>query len=61
MKHTWQQSYDPPGKYNRLYRAQQMILAHNELIQMDRKEPITDVTQALAIIRKFQLGSSHGN
>lgn len=55
MKHKWTQSYFPEGKYNRLYRAQQLLSVSDRVIELDRLEPITDLTQAQEYLKKFQL------
>lgn len=55
MKYTWTQPYFPDGKYNRLYRAQLILTNHNELINLDKFEPITDVTLAAEYLNKFRL------
>jgi len=55
MKHSWTQRSYPDGKYNRLYQAQRTINLHNELITLDKLEPITDVTEAKNILIKYTL------
>jgi len=55
MKHSWTQPSYPDGKYNRLYQAQRTINLHNELITLDKLEPITDVTEAKNILIKYTL------
>ena len=61
MKYTWTQTYYLKGKYNKLYRAMQIIAAHNELIKLDKLEPIEDLTEANEYLKKFKLGASNGN
>lgn len=53
MKYTWTQNHFPEGKYNRLYRAMQLITVHNELIELDKLEPIKDLTEAQNILKKI--------
>lgn len=53
MKYTWTQSYPSDGKYNRLYRAMLIIRVHNELIELDKLEPIKDLTEAREYLSKF--------
>lgn len=55
MKHKWTQSYFPEGKYNRLYRAQQLIQVSHFAILFDRLEPITDLTQAQEYLKRFKI------
>ena len=61
MKYTWTQTYYLKGKYNRLYRAMQIITVHNELIKLDKLEPIEDLTEANEYLKKFKLGANNGN
>jgi len=56
MKHSWTQPSYPDGKYNRLYQAQRTINLHNDLVKLDKLEPITDLTEAAKYLNKFQLG-----
>ena len=53
MKYIWTQNYNPDGKYNRLYRAMQLITIHNELIELDKLEPIEDLTDAKESLDKL--------
>ena len=53
FKHTWTQSYGGEGKYQRLYHCAQILESHRQLIIWDRLDPITDVTQAADLLRKF--------
>ncbi len=53
MKYIWTQNYFPQGKYNRLYRAMQLIKLHNELIELDKLEPIEDLSDARHILKKI--------
>lgn len=61
MKYTWTQPYNPPGRFNRLLLAQRTIQSHEDLIKLDRLEPIEDVNQAQEILQKFTLGGHSGN
>ena len=58
MTHKWTQDYFPNGKYNRLYRAQQILQASHLTILFDAMEPITDVTQANEYLERFKLPKS---
>jgi len=43
--------YIPPsGKWNRLFEAQRILNLSAQLIELDRLEPITNFTDALAVI-----------
>ncbi len=60
-KYIWTQHYFLEGKYNKLYRAMQIIKLHNELIELDKLEPIKDLSQASEYLKKFKLGANNGN
>ena len=48
-------NYIPPtGKWNRLFEAQRMLRAVDQVLDFDRLEPITDFTDALAVIAKIK-------
>ena len=55
MKYSWTQPYFPDGKYNRLYRAQLILINHKELMKLDKFEPIEDLTLANKYLNKFKL------
>ena len=54
-KYSYTQPYFPEGKYNRLYQAQRIINFHNDLITLDKLEPITNVTEAQNILNQYTL------
>ncbi len=39
----------------------QIIKLHNELIELDKLEPIKDLSQASEYLKKFKLGANNGN
>jgi hypothetical protein len=53
FRHSWTQPYGGTGKYQRLYHLSQLIRIHDQFVIWDRMEPITDVTEAAALLRQF--------
>lgn len=56
MKHSWTQPYPGESKYERLYRAQQILILSRHVMLLDTVEPVTDLTDAKEYLKKFQLG-----
>jgi hypothetical protein len=56
MKHSWTQPYPGESKYERLYRAQQILILSRHAMLLDTVEPVTDLTDAKEYLKKFQLG-----
>jgi len=55
IHHKWMQSYNPNNRWERLFYATKLIQAHDSLVELDRLEPITDLTQANKYLNKFYL------
>lgn len=55
MKHKWTQTQILTNKWNRLYRAQQIIEIARITQLLDILEPITDLTEANIYLNKFLL------
>ena len=53
MKHSWTQPYPGESKYERLYRAQQILILSRHVMLLDTVEPVTDLTQAITYLNKF--------
>jgi hypothetical protein len=55
MKHSWTQPYPGESKYERLYRAQQILILSRHVMLLDTVEPVTDLTEATTYLNKFRL------
>ena len=55
MKHSWTQPYPGESRYERLYRAQQILILSRHVMLLDTVEPVTDLTQATTYLNKFRL------
>ena len=56
MNYKWSQPYPGESRYERLYRAQQILILSRHVMLLDTVEPVTDLTDAEAYLKKFQLG-----
>jgi hypothetical protein len=55
MKHRWTQTYQTDSKYNRLFKAQQLLDSARLAQMFDAIEPIKDLSEAKAYLDKFRL------
>ena len=55
MKHSWSQPYPGESRYERLYRAQQILILSRHVMLLDTVEPVTDLTQAITYLNKFRM------
>lgn len=55
FKHKWTQSYTMLGKYENINRLRLMLRGAEIVQQWDKLEPITDLSQAQDILKKFTL------
>jgi len=55
MKYSWTQPYPSNSKYERLFRAQQILILSRHVMLLDTVEPVTDLTQATTYLNKFRL------
>jgi len=56
MNLKWSQPYPGESRYERLYRAQQILQISRHAMLLDSVEPVTDLTKAKEYLKKFQLG-----
>ena len=56
MNFKWSQPYPGESRYERLYRAQQILILSRHVMLLDTVEPVTDLTDAKEYLKKFQLG-----
>ena len=55
MNYKWSQPYPGESRFERLYRAQQILILSRHVMLLDTVEPVTDLTQAIAYLNKFRL------
>ena len=55
MKYKWTQPYPSESKYERLFRAQQILQLSRHVMLLDTVEPVTDLTEANKYLNKFRL------
>ncbi len=55
MNFKWSQPYPGESRYERLYRAQQILILSRHVMLLDTVEPVTDLTQAITYLNKFKL------
>jgi len=60
MSYKWFYKFEyphkPESKYERIYHAQKIIELSRHVMLLDTVEPVTDLTDAEAYLKKFQLG-----
>ena len=64
MSYNWRYKYTQPyntSKYNRLFEAQRIITVSNDLFELDKLEPVEDLTEANKYLSKFRLRKDNGN
>jgi hypothetical protein len=55
MNFKWSQPYPGESRYERLYRAQQILILSRHVMLLDTVEPVTNLTQAITYLNKFKL------
>ena len=55
MKYKWTQPYPSESKYERLFRAQQILQLSRHVMLLDTVEPVVDLTLANKYLNKFRL------
>ena len=55
MKYKWNQPYPSESKYERLFRAQQILQLSRHVMLLDTVEPVEDLTEANKYLNKFRL------
>ena len=55
MNFKWSQPYPGESRYERLYRAQRILILSRHVMLLDTVEPVTDLTQAITYLNKFRL------
>jgi hypothetical protein len=55
MNFKWSQPYPGESRYERLYRAQQILILSRHVMLLDTVEPVEDLTEATTYLNKFRL------
>ena len=55
MNLKWSQPYPGESRYERLYRAQQILILSRHVMLLDTVEPVKDLTEATTYLNKFRL------
>ena len=55
MNYKWSQPYPGESRYERLFRAQQILILSRHVMLLDTVEPVEDLTQATTYLNKFRL------
>ena len=55
MNYKWSQPYPGESRYERLYRAQQILILSRHVMLLDTVEPVEDLTEATTYLNKFRL------
>jgi hypothetical protein len=55
MNFKWSQPYPGESRYERLYRAQQILILSRHVMLLDTVEPVTDLIEATTYLNKFRL------
>ena len=55
MNFKWSQPYPGESRYERLYRAQQILILSRHVMLLDTVEPVEDLAEATTYLNKFRL------
>ena len=55
MNLKWSQPYPGESRYERLYRAQQILILSRHVMLLDTVEPVEDLIEATTYLNKFRL------